>query len=294
MARLLARTLPESIQIDLSLGSGEYLVNADPTRLQQVIMNLAINARDAMLPGSAGRIAIELSRTKTGDRISCVTCGPVFEEEWVAITVQDDGIGINADILPYIFEPFFTTKEVGRGTGLGLAQVHGILKQHGGHIQVSSQPGFGTKFMLYLPAFDNHPPQLAHSESDTYTYGDGETILVVEDDKTVRNALIETLELLNYRVLEAPNGQIALELLEKHSEIALVLSDLVMPVMGGQMLLTIMRRLDIHLPVVMLSGHPMEAKLKDLEAQGLSGWLLKPPRLEQLAHTLAQALNSKV
>jgi signal transduction histidine kinase len=195
--KLLERTLPESIQVKLTWETDEhgalFMVNADPTRIQQVIMNLAVNARDTMPEG--GELRIALSRTANTDEIRCVTCGPVVGEEWVRIAVMDTGSGIPPDVLPHIFEPFFTTKETGKGTGLGLAQVYGIVKQHDGHIDLTTEIGEGTTFVLYLPALLEHRPEVSTLETQALVQGQGETILVVEDNAALRKALADTLEL---------------------------------------------------------------------------------------------------
>jgi CheY-like chemotaxis protein len=240
----------------------------------------------------SGELHITLSRTAETDEIRCVDCGPVDAGEWVRIAVTDTGGGIPPEVLPHIFEPFFTTKEVGKGTGLGLAQVYGIVKQHEGHIDVSTEVGAGTTFTLYLPALLERQPEAPALETEALVQGQGETLLVVEDDATLREALADILELLNYRVLIAANGRDALDILEERAgEVSLVLSDLVMPEMGGQALFHAMRQRGLTLPVVMLSGHPMEKELKNLRAEGLSGYLLKPPNMEQLAQMVAQALR---
>jgi two-component system cell cycle sensor histidine kinase/response regulator CckA len=288
--KLLERIVPESIKIMLTCGIGTYIVNADPTRLQQAVMNLVINARDAMPNG--GELSITLSRGVVTDKIRCVICGQFIEGEWVCIRMTDTGIGISSDVLPYIFDPFFTTKEVGKGTGLGLAQVYGIVAQHEGHIEVATQVGKGTTFAIYLPALLEQPPEAPILEAQAYVYGHGETILVVEDDESLRSALVDSLELLNYRGLQAANGREALETLEQHAgEIALVLSDMVMPEMGGQALFYALRQRGLTLPVVMLSGHPMENELESLKTQGLAGWMPKPADIGQLSHLVGQALQ---
>jgi len=288
----LSRTVPENIKIRLTDDMNQYIVNADPTRIQQVIINLVVNARDAMPDG--GELRIALSRTAEGSEIRCVTCGSVAGGEWVSIAVTDTGGGIPPEVLPRIFEPFFTTKAPGKGAGLGLAQVYGIVKQHDGHLDVITKADAGTTFIVYLPAWFAQPPETAILDTPSYVKGQGETILVVEDDEVLRKALLDTLEALNYRVLVAADGRAGLEVLERHQrEIDLVLSDLVMPELGGQGLFQAMQQRGLTIPVVMLSGHPMEKELESLQSQGLAGWLLKPPRPASLAELLAQVLRGK-
>jgi two-component system cell cycle sensor histidine kinase/response regulator CckA len=285
---LLRRTLPENIEISFAYEEGDCMVSADPTRMQQAIMNLALNARDAMATG--GELSIYLARVSVEDARKA----PLPEMdigEWIRLTVTDTGVGILPDVFPHIFDPFFTTKAPGEGSGLGLAQVYGIVKQHGGHIDVMTEMGKGTSFILYLPALTVEPAQISQSEAEIPFLGRGETILVVEDNKVLQHVLKDIIESLNYRVLTADAGQQALAILEEHAEVALVVSDLVMPEMGGQALFHALRQRGLTLPVVMISGHPMENELASLQAQGLAGWLLKPPRIEQLAQLLARVLE---
>ena len=290
VVKLLERIIPESIKIELTYGMDAYTVNADPTRLQQAVMNLVINARDAMPEG--GELSITLSRSVITPEARCVICGQVIEGEWVSIRVMDTGTGISPDVLPYIFDPFFTTKQTGQGTGLGLAQVYGIVAQHEGHINVITEVGEGTIFTIYLPPLLLQTPETPVREVQTLSLGHGETILVVEDDAILRKALVDSFEHLNYRVLQATNGHEALEILEQHvGGIALVLSDMVMPEMGGQALFYEMQERGFTLPVLMLSGHPMESELDSLKAQGLAGWMPKPPDIAQLFDLVERVLH---
>jgi len=256
-----------------------------------MVTNLAVNARDAMPEGGNLRIRLERIEIEPGEP-------PMLPEmeagEWVQVTVSDTGMGIPPDVLSRIYEPFFTTKEPGAGTGLGLAQVDGIVGAHDGHIDVETQVGKGTTFSIYLPALPAHPVEQPGTELFALCEGRGETLLVVEDEITVREALAESLQSLNYQTMEAANGQEALEILEQYGDqIALVLSDVVMPKMGGQALFYAMRQRGLMMPVLMLSGHPIENELEGLRAQGLAGWMYKPPNLEQLAQLLAQTLRAE-
>jgi two-component system cell cycle sensor histidine kinase/response regulator CckA len=195
--------------------------------------------------------------------------------------------------LPHIFDPFFTTKTPGQGSGLGLAQVYGIVKQHEGEIDVRSRPGKGTTFDIYLPALSVNPPEAMTVAAQALEQGTGETILVVEDDAATRVALMDTLETLNYRSLGAASGWEAQRILERHwHEIALVLSDVVMPDMGGIALFQTLRQQYPNVPLVLLTGHPLERELEGLRNQGLSDWLPKPPDLERLARVVARALKN--
>ncbi len=289
---ILRRTIPERVRIlcEIQVASGACVVSADPTRLQQVLTNLALNAHDALPAG--GELYITLDRLQ----VSTDEPAPFTAAEtgaWARIRVRDTGTGIPATVLPHIFEPFFTTKEPGKGTGLGLAQVYGILKQHNGHITVDTVEGRGTTFTLYLPLISTPGEESTLEEAPLLLRGNGETILVVEDDHHLREVLVEALaSLLNYRPLAAANGRAALTLLRDHAgSISLILTDLVMPEMGGQELLRTLRAQGSHIPAVVMSGHPLEAELQLLESLGVVGWLLKPPDFEQLARLLAQALQ---
>jgi PAS domain S-box-containing protein len=292
--KLLERTLPENIEIRLDYEPDEYttlfIVEADPTRMQQMITNLAVNARDAMPEGGTLCFTLEQVRIEEGET---APLPEMRSGEWVQMAVSDTGTGIPPDVLPHIFEPFFTTKERGRGSGLGLAQVHGIVAQHKGRIDVKTEPGRGTTFTIYLPAHLPEPSTAVPPRKlPAAATGQGETVLVVEDDASVRKALVESLELLNYRTLEAANGQEALAVAEElGDEIGLVLSDVVMPEMDGMALLRGLRERGSAVPVVMLTGHPREEKMNDLRAQGLLEWLPKPPEFEQLAEVVARALS---
>jgi len=290
LTRLLNRTLPENIQVEIAYGSDEYTVSADPTRLQQALMNLAFNAWDAMPEGGILHIGLERVRIEPGEALPL----PDMEAgEWVRVTVTDTGVGIPEDVLPHIFEPFFTTKPPGEGTGLGLAQVYGIIKQHEGHVDVESQVGQGTTFSLYLPALTVAQVDLPGVKGADLPRGRGETILVVEDDPTTRSALREILEMLNYRVLEAAHGREALALFEQHAdEIALLLSDLVMPEMGGIPLIYALRKQNPSLKIVVMTGYPLGEEAQALPLEGIVDWLSKPPSMEQLAEVVDRVLHS--
>jgi CheY-like chemotaxis protein len=260
-----------------------------------MLTNLAVNARDAMPEGGALRFHLSSLALEPGEPLP----NPVFDESpeegrsravnWLVLSVSDTGCGIAPEVLPHIFEPFFTTKEVGQGTGLGLAQVYGIVKQHEGYLEVTSQVGQGTTLIIYLPALSSPPAGSPPIEAEI-SGGDGEVILLVEDEVVVLDTVKAMLEHLGYRVLTAIDGRRALEVYDRHqAEIALVLTDMNMPEMGGA---DLSQRLGQRYPaikVVVLTGYPLEAE--ELLAQGAVDWLQKPVRLKQLAQAIDQALK---
>jgi PAS domain S-box-containing protein len=287
--KLLERTLPENIEITSTIGPGDCTVTADPTRIQQALTNLALNARDAMPEG--GGLHFEMARTRIEEGQAPL---PEMEPgDWVQVTVSDTGTGIDPDVLPHIFEPFYTTKEVGQGSGLGLAQVHGIVGAHEGRINVETQVGFGTTFTIYLPALPAAPATRPTLGGTDLPAGKGETILVVEDGPSTRKAMVDSLGLLGYRALEAANGQEALGVIEEHGEeIIVILSNVVMPRMGGIALMDKLKEMGLDVGLVLVTGHPLEHQMEDLRAQGVIDWLPKPPSLEQLANVIDRALGN--
>ncbi|MEJ2012802.1 MAG: ATP-binding protein, partial [Anaerolineales bacterium] len=285
---LLSRTLTESVQISFEANPrGSFVVDADPTRMQQVIMNLALNARDAMPKG--GQLHFELSE----ERID--TSAPPFpgmdEELWIRIDVVDTGEGIPEDVMPHIFEPFFTTKPAGEGTGLGLAQVYGIIKQHDGFIDAQSVVGKGTRFTIYLPAVQESDDIFAPPDVRSTSDGAGETILVVEDDEATRAAVSEILESLGYRVLTVADGQEALETISKSGmNLDLVLSDLVMPNMGGRDLYYAVKQEFPHIKMILMTGYPLGGQTRELLDRERVAWLQKPLTSELLAMAVRDML----
>jgi two-component system cell cycle sensor histidine kinase/response regulator CckA len=284
--KLWERTLPENIRVGFTYGSDNYTIDADPTRMQQVFMNLVLNARDAMPDG--GTLSIELTRVRV-TRPKYAPLPDMSVGEWVQVAVSDTGSGIPEEVLPYIYDPFFTTKPEGKGTGLGLSQVYGIVSSHDGFIDVYTEMNTGTTFFLYFPALAL--PESSHAVVfDDLPLGHGETILVVEDNAAARAAIVASLELLNYQVLQAENGKVALKIFAEHrGEISLVLSDLVMAEMGGKALAQALYQQDPALCVVLMTGHPLTEEREMLQEAGVVAWIQKPPELGHLAETLARA-----
>ncbi len=269
----LERTIPETIKIDFDWLPLHYTVNADPASLQQILTNLAVNARDAMPQG--GLLSFSLSRLSVAPR-EVPPCVGMPPGEWVTLAVSDSGVGIAPEVLPHIFEPFFTTKEPGKGTGLGLAQLYGIVKQHQGFLSVESTMAQGTTFSLYFPALDTTAE--SPSEAAGPVLGNGQTILVVEDE-------------LNYRVLTATDGGVALAVYRANSQsVRLVLSDRMMPSVDGLALAMTLLAEAPDLKVVLMSGYSQNPRQSTEPPPNVVAQLPKPTSLDQLAATLAKAL----
>jgi two-component system cell cycle sensor histidine kinase/response regulator CckA len=289
--KMLGRVLPETISLELTYQPGQYWVNADPTRLQQVFMNLALNARDAMPDG--GLLQFRLLRYELKDKQNPPIHG-MTEGSWVQIRISDTGIGVSPEAMQHIFEPFFTTKPVGQGTGLGLAQVYGIIRHHEGYIDVESQPGRGTTFTIYLPSLDKPPAEPMILETSKEIIGKGETILVVEDDEITREAICALLKANEFEVLTAANGQHAYEIYcGKANQITLIISDVVMPVMGGVDLYTRLREDFADVRMLFITGHPLEGKYQQLLEHGNVHWLQKPFSVQVFNETIWSLLSDE-
>ncbi len=232
-ADFLQQSLGENIQVEMVRSSGLWRVEADPTHLETAIFNVALNARDAMANG--GRLTIETANTYLDERY-CAGQVDVKPGQYVQIAVTDTGDGMSKEVIDRAFEPFFTTKIVGQGTGLGLSQVYGFVKQSGGHVRIYSEPGEGTTVKIYLPRqFDAGAVEVETSEEPAD--GVGETILVVEDDQDVREYVVELVRTLNYRVLSAADADGALAILDKRAEpVDFLLTDVVLPGINGRQL----------------------------------------------------------
>lgn len=289
--KLLQRILPENITTEVIHHQESYPFYGDPTRMQQVLFNLAVNARDAMPEGGTLRFELQTVHLTEEDTLP----SPYLSAgEWIRLTVSDTGIGIAPEHLPRIFEPFFTTKGVGKGTGLGLAQVYGIVKQHNGVIDVRSQPGKGTTFYLYLPL---HKSQTAGESGETteqhFYDGRGRKVLLVEDDAAIRQAVADMLRKSNFAPHMAINGQEALQILqEKGDEIELVITDLVMPLMGGEELYLEIKKRWPRIKVLFITGHPLSEGSNTLLASGDVPWLQKPFSIVKIQQTLHELLES--
>ena len=257
-----------------------------------MVINLAVNARDAMPKG--GRLTI---RTRNVDRAQAEKLGEtnIAPGEYVLLEVTDTGTGMAPEVLEKIFDPFFTTKEVGKGTGLGLSTVYGIIKQTGGYIFAESAPGSGTTFRIYLPRHEPMPEEAvqrrdAAPEAPRDLTGRG-TILLVEDEESVRAFAARALASRGYTVLEADTGAAALELMDEHDgNVDLVVSDVVMPEMDGPTLLKEVRKRNPELKIIFVSGYAEDAFRKNLEGDEKFTFLPKPFNLKELAATVKEVL----
>ena len=290
--RFMNRTLPESIQISFTPPESPCIINADATRLQQMMMNLMFNARDAMPDGGALNVQLQVQSIEEN---SSNLFGDMKSGSWGYLSISDNGSGIPPELQSHIFEPFFTTKQPGQGTGLGLAQVYGIVKQHNGHIRVKSDVGQGTTFHIYFPTVSkSQKREEPITTTGQLNQGNGETILVVEDDNATREALNSSLILLNYNVLVSNNGKEALSIYaQEKGNINLIITDMVMPEMGGIMLVEALQEIGLSAPVIILTGHPLNNDLNKLKSDGISvQWIQKPITLPKLAETVTNMMSS--
>ncbi|MEE9524509.1 MAG: ATP-binding protein [Thermodesulfovibrionales bacterium] len=286
--KFIKRTIPENIGISFDCEEGEYTVNADDTKIQQVLANLVLNARDAMPKG--GKLVLRLSHVSVDEE----TIPPVpgmQPGKWVALTVSDSGAGIASEALSHIFEPFFTTKESGEGTGLGLSQVYGIVRQHNGFIDVKTEHDKGTEFIVYLPSIVKEDDEVIVETDAPIFLGHGETILVVEDDASVLDLIGSTIMGLGYKLITAINGKDAIAIFEEHrDEIRLVVTDIVMPEMGGVELSTVLKEKDPAIKVIALSGYPIGMDEETLARSGIVELMQKPINLKNFAEIVHKQL----
>jgi len=262
MSDLLRRTLGEAISVETVVGAGAWRIRCDPNQLESAILNLAVNARDAMPSG--GKLTIETANVYVDDAYAAAQ-GDMTAGQYVVISVTDTGTGMTREVAEKAFEPFFTTKAIGHGTGLGLSQVYGFAKQSGGHIKIYSEPGAGTSIKLYLPRFaDPATADEAIVEIAVVPVGTRqETILVVEDDEDVRQHTVELLRELGYDVIEAPDGPSALYLIDRGSDIQLLFTDVALPGgMNGRELAEAARRQAPELKVLFTTGYARNAVMR--------------------------------
>ncbi len=296
LAPFLKRSIGEKIELDIPPGRDIWHIKADRTQIEHVIINLAVNARDAMPSG--GKVSIRTRNVAERESLRLGRAG-LAPGEYVLIEVEDTGVGMTPEVMAKIFEPFFTTKGVGKGTGLGLATVYGIVKQTGGFIFPDSEPGKGTTFRVYLPRhhLDSEDEtaaavaKAAKKEAPADLTGTGR-VLLVEDEDMVRGFAVRALKSRGYDVLEASTGAEALEVMDRNEgKIDIVISDVVMPEMDGPTLLKELRKKNPNLKIIFISGYPNDAFKASLDDDTAFAFLPKPFSLPQLAAKVKEELG---
>jgi two-component system cell cycle sensor histidine kinase/response regulator CckA len=289
MERLLRPLIGEDVQLETHLDAKSAHTRADAGQLEQVLMNLVVNARDAMPDG--GKITITTGEVSVDDsdrrEHTFLQAG-----KYVLLSVTDTGCGMDEETQSRIFEPFFTTKDKGKGTGLGLSTVYGIVKQSNGYIVTQSKLGLGTTFRIYLPLADENKDQSESCKATTQATGGSETVLLVEDEESVRELVRQTLQSRGYNVLEAENGEAGLEVAANHSgAIHILISDVVMPGMGGRALAEQMKRAHPELKILFLSGYTEDAVIQGGLESG-TAFLQKPFTLQALTRKVREVLST--
>ena len=286
---LLSQTIPKTIKIDVHLSEVLESIQGDSSQIGQVLMNLGVNARDAMTDG--GILTIETANIQL-DKEDGITClEEIKPGSYVLLTVSDTGQGMDKETLSHIFEPFFTTKEEGKGTGLGLATVYGIVNRHGGHISCYSEPGIGTSFKIYLPAIQTK------KELETPTFekaipGGTETIFLVEDDESIRNLSAAILNKFGYKVITAGDGKEALEIYQVEKDhIDLIMLDLIMPIMDGKKCLEEILYINPNAKVVIASGYSEGGQPNGDTPVGAKGFVQKPYDIRELLTKIREVLD---
>jgi PAS domain S-box-containing protein len=289
VVKILKETFPRSIDVRFDLPSNLWTITADPTQLHQVLMNLCVNARDALPDG--GSITIRAEHSTIDENYAQMDL-EAQAGDFVKITVADTGTGMDQNVIDRIFEPFFTTKEVGKGTGLGLSTALAIVKSHEGFINVYSEVGKGTAFTVYLPASSVTEEKRLPQRMSDFPTGRGELVLVVDDDDSIRQITKSTLETFGYRVLLAGDGTEAVVVYEANrDDIKVVLTDMMMPLMDGQATIRALRRLTPNVKIISASGLADDAKAVEAARSGVETFLPKPYTAEQLLTALAQVLK---
>ncbi len=285
LVKVLSETLPKSIAVKYDIEPELDLISADPTQIHQVLMNLAINARDAMPAG--GTLELTASNISFDENYARMHI-EARAGKYVLINVKDTGTGMSSEVQQRIFDPFFTTKEIGKGTGLGLSTALTIVKSHGGFINLYSEAGKGTQFTIYLPAAESETAAGESKIDLPYPAGNGELVLIVDDEENIRQITKATLEKFGYQTLTAADGTEALAIYAQNaSEIKIVLTDMAMPFMDGAATIRALRKLNPTLPIIAASGLPPA----DAGSLNVNAFLAKPYTAEKLLTTLAEILK---
>lgn len=287
--KIVEETFPRSVNMHSDIPRALWSVSGDATQLHQVLLNLCVNARDAMPEGGELHLTAENTELTIEARRIHLDASP---GPYVLIRVEDNGSGIPADIINKIFDPFFTTKTMDKGTGLGLSTVSAIVGSHGGFVTVNSNLGKGTAFEVYLPALVNIEAEETAEPAEDIRAGKGEVILVVDDETSILEITRETLETYGYSVMSAHDGAEAVALYAQHQEaIPLVITDMMMPVMDGAATVRALRKVNPHVKIIASSGYMEDTKISELLGKNVDGFLQKPYTAEKLLVTLHQVLG---
>jgi CheY-like chemotaxis protein len=290
VAKLMRRTIPRMVDICLELSADLPEINADPSQAEQVLMNLAVNACDAMPDG--GKLTVRTSPATLKEEYCRLNVGATAGD-YVLLEICDTGHGMDKETVEHIFEPFYTTKAMGRGTGLGLAMVHGIVKQHNGHVTVHSEVGEGTTFKVYFPASGGEVENDVLTSTIMPAFGT-ETVLLVDDEEFVRELGARVLTNHGYTVLQAKNGTEALDLFKKESSrISLVILDLIMPGMGGRECLKGLLKIDPNMKILVASGYSADGSVGEIIRMGAKGFVTKPLRVKDLLREVRRVLEER-
>jgi len=290
LVAVLKETFPKSVNVKFSVESDLWTISADPTQIHQILMNLCINARDAMPHGGTLTIAARNVLLDENYARMHIDAGP---GPYILLTVVDTGTGMPSDILERIFDPFFTTKSVGEGTGLGLSTAMTLVKSHGGFINVYSEEKKGTQFSIYFPSAEAEEKTSAEGQEDRLPAGEGETILVVDDEENIRLITQATLEKYGYTVVTANDGTDGLAQYAQHRDrISLVISDMAMPYMDGPAMIRALKRLDPDARIIAMSGLLSAEQIAELEVLGVEAFLSKPFTADKLLSTISDVLVS--
>ena len=287
-----ASTFPKNIVIRAVIAPDLWLVTADASQINQVLLNLCVNARDAMPEG--GRLDIAAANVEIDEQYSIMDRG-VASGRYVMIQVTDSGTGMPQSVIDHIFEPFFTTKEIGKGTGLGLSTVMGIVRSHGGFVNVYSEPGKGSVFKTYLPALPEGAGEIVPDpETESLPRGNGELILVVDDEASILEITQQTLDMFGYKVITAEDGAQAIGLYAMQREaIAVVITDMMMPVMDGPGLIAALRRINPEVGIIAASGLNANGNAVRAATAGVKHFLAKPYSAETMLKMMKTVLLEK-
>ena len=290
VSKMLERTIPKMIDLGLHLAKDLNVINADPGQLEQIVMNLGINARDAMPDG--GRLLFETENVTLDEEYSRVHLG-ASPGEYVLLSVSDTGHGMDKETLGHIFEPFYTTKKMGKGTGLGLAMVYGIVKSHGGYILCYSEPGQGTTFKMYFPIVNTEVEERREEKKEAEEIPGGtETILLADDEEAILDIGKDILKRFGYKTITAQSGEKAVEIFEKEKDhIDLAILDIGMPGIGGHKCLKELLKIDPKVKVVISSGYSASGEMKETLESGAAGFIGKPYLLADMLKQVREVLD---